>query len=69
MNPSRKLPRLRLAAACVVLALFGSSLLVRDGSAQEQAPLLVMISVDGMRPDYITAADAHGTKVRIYDAF
>jgi predicted AlkP superfamily pyrophosphatase or phosphodiesterase len=32
--------------------------------AQQQAtPLLVMISVDGMRPDYITAADAHGAKV------
>jgi len=26
-------------------------------------PLLVMISVDGMRPDYITLADAHGAKV------
>ncbi len=34
------------------------------GRAQEQAPpLLVMISVDGMRPDYITEADAHGAKV------
>jgi hypothetical protein len=33
--------------------------------AQEQgrAPLLVMISVDGMRPDYATAADAHGAKI------
>jgi predicted AlkP superfamily pyrophosphatase or phosphodiesterase len=34
------------------------------GLAQEQPPpLLVMISVDGMRPDYITEADAHGAKV------
>jgi predicted AlkP superfamily pyrophosphatase or phosphodiesterase len=34
------------------------------GLAHEQAPpLLVMISVDGMRPDYITEADAHGAKV------
>jgi len=32
--------------------------------AQEKgAPLLVVISVDGLRPDYITAADAHGAKV------
>ena len=32
--------------------------------AQEQTPpLLIMISVDGMRPDYITEADAHGAKV------
>jgi len=30
---------------------------------QRQAPLLVMISVDGMRPDYVTAADAHGAKI------
>ena len=27
------------------------------------APLLVMISVDGMRPDYVTQAAAHGAKV------
>jgi len=34
------------------------------GMAQEQAPpLLVMISEDGMRPDYITEADAHGAKI------
>jgi predicted AlkP superfamily pyrophosphatase or phosphodiesterase len=32
--------------------------------AQEKpAPLLVVISVDGLRPDYITAADEHGAKV------
>ncbi len=30
---------------------------------QRQSPLLVMISVDGMRPDYVTAADAHGAKI------
>jgi len=40
--------------------------LVADGvlQAQEKAsPLLVMISIDGLRPDYVTAADAHGAKV------
>lgn len=32
--------------------------------AQERAkPLWVVISVDGLRPDYITAADQHGAKV------
>jgi predicted AlkP superfamily pyrophosphatase or phosphodiesterase len=47
--------------------LFGISaaLLFAPGvPAQEQAPpLLVMISVDGLRPDYITEADAHGARV------
>jgi predicted AlkP superfamily pyrophosphatase or phosphodiesterase len=35
------------------------------GTAQDarRVPLLVMISIDGLRPDYITAADAHGAKV------
>ncbi|MGB8322738.1 MAG: alkaline phosphatase family protein [Candidatus Acidiferrum sp.] len=47
--------------------LLGALLLVLNlgpVSAQEKAePLLVLISVDGLRPDYITAADAHGAKV------
>ena len=30
---------------------------------ERPAPLLVMISVDGMRPDYVTQAAAHGAKV------
>ena len=44
-----------------VLACLGSA---RGIPAQEKVPpVLVMISVDGLRPDYITAADAHGAKV------
>jgi len=44
-----------------VLACLGSA---RGIPAQEQVPrVLVMISVDGLRPDYITAADGHGAKV------
>src|SRR6267142_4811603 len=31
--------------------------------AQESAPVLVMVSVDGMRPDYITRADEHRATV------
>jgi predicted AlkP superfamily pyrophosphatase or phosphodiesterase len=50
-----------------VLCVFGFAsvlLLVANARAQKQAPpLLVMISVDGMRPDYITEADARGAKV------
>ncbi|HEV3375348.1 MAG TPA: alkaline phosphatase family protein [Candidatus Acidoferrum sp.] len=30
---------------------------------EKTPPLLVMVSIDGLRPDYITAADAHGAKV------
>jgi hypothetical protein len=33
------------------------------GAQQKAPPLVVMISIDGLRPDYITAADAHGAKV------
>jgi len=32
-------------------------------SAQEKAPVLVMVSVDGMKPEYVTHADEHGAKV------
>ena len=31
--------------------------------AQEKAPVLVMVSVDGMKPEYVTQADEHGAKV------
>src|SRR5579863_6934577 len=59
-NEARRNSR-RLIAFCW----FAVSLLhAATGQAQEQAPpLLVMISVDGMRPDYITEADAHGAKI------
>jgi predicted AlkP superfamily pyrophosphatase or phosphodiesterase len=61
---SRSTPRhliyrsLLLSFALVLIA-------AKPATAQENQPppLLVMISVDGMRPDYVTAADAHGAKV------
>jgi predicted AlkP superfamily pyrophosphatase or phosphodiesterase len=46
-----------LAAAVVILA---------GGAAAQQpvqSPLLLLISIDGLRPDYVTAADAHGARV------
>jgi predicted AlkP superfamily pyrophosphatase or phosphodiesterase len=42
-----------------------AGLLLPASRAQEKtpAPLLLVISVDGLRPDYVTAADAHGSKI------
>lgn len=69
MNTSKssRILRLRRLSFLFGAGLFGFAavfLFADSGSAQEQAPpLLVMVSVDGMRPDYITEADAHGAKV------
>ena len=65
-----KAPRVsykHFARILVILALV-SSYFPANGVAQQAAnrkvlPLLVLISVDGMRPDYVTAADAHGAKI------
>ena len=58
-----KLKRIR---ACVGVV-FGLIVALSAGPSicgQEKAtPLLVLISVDGLRPDYIAAADQHGGKV------
>jgi predicted AlkP superfamily pyrophosphatase or phosphodiesterase len=50
---------MRLAAAVLVLL----SVLVAAAAAQAPAPIVLMISVDGLRPDYVTAADTHGLKI------
>ena len=49
----------------ILLYLVAVLLFTQAAGAQEKAPppLLVVISIDGLRPDYITAADAHGAKV------
>src|SRR5208337_3949119 len=51
----------RWAVVALILGLLLGGGVLR---AQEKGgPLLVMISIDGLRPDYVTAADAHGAKV------
>jgi predicted AlkP superfamily pyrophosphatase or phosphodiesterase len=55
----KKLGRLRAVAG----VLFGLGVLFAAAAQEKPAPLLVVISVDGLRPDYITAADQHGAKV------
>ena len=55
-------PALAHLPTFLIAAVFFAAL---QAIAQEpqQTPLLVMISVDGMRPDYVTGADAHGAKI------
>jgi hypothetical protein len=59
MASLRALSRM-VGVLCLVASLGCGAVVPRDRPA---APLLVMISVDGLRPDYVTAADAHGAKV------
>jgi len=56
----------RIASLFCFLALGGTTIFLIAAKSAPQAqppPLMVMISVDGMRPDYITEADARGAKV------
>ena len=52
-------------ARSVWLAVLAVLLWVGVAVAQQpvQCPLLLMISIDGLRPDYVTAADRHGSKI------
>jgi predicted AlkP superfamily pyrophosphatase or phosphodiesterase len=53
-----------LAAVLAMLVALAAIFFVASAAQNApQAPLLVLISVDGMRPDYVTAADAHGAKI------
>jgi predicted AlkP superfamily phosphohydrolase/phosphomutase len=65
--PAMKRSRYRLTRPFVGLrSLVGVAFVLffaRSLPAQQQPPLLVMISVDGLRPDYVTAAEAHGAKI------
>jgi len=53
---------LRVAVGGLVLAL-GLGALARTGLAQPSGVPVVLISVDGMKPDYVLDADAHGLKI------
>jgi predicted AlkP superfamily pyrophosphatase or phosphodiesterase len=53
---------LRFRAKAILVALM-IACAISARAQQSAGPVLVMISVDGMRPDYVTAADAHGAKV------
>jgi predicted AlkP superfamily pyrophosphatase or phosphodiesterase len=53
----------RTAVAIPALLAFWIGLAPFAIAQQKTAPLLVVISVDGLRPDYVTAADARGAKL------
>ncbi len=57
------LRRIRLAMLPALLV--ARLLVVATVSAQQpvQSPLLLMISIDGLRPDHVTAAATHGVKI------
>jgi predicted AlkP superfamily pyrophosphatase or phosphodiesterase len=63
MKNSKTSRILRFGQLILLFAFAAVFLFVADGLAQDAPPLLVMISVDGMRPDYVTEADTHGAKV------
>jgi predicted AlkP superfamily pyrophosphatase or phosphodiesterase len=48
---------------CVVALLVAVAVLVGHVAAQDARPLVLLISVDGLRPDYVTAADTHRLKI------
>jgi predicted AlkP superfamily pyrophosphatase or phosphodiesterase len=47
----------------VLFAIAGLLAPASPAQAEAPAPVLLVISVDGLKPDYVTAADAHGSKV------
>jgi predicted AlkP superfamily pyrophosphatase or phosphodiesterase len=59
MKHTRTIGKLFLCIWLVASALGARTMLAQN----KQEPLLVLISVDGLRPDYVTAADVHGAKV------
>jgi predicted AlkP superfamily pyrophosphatase or phosphodiesterase len=62
MIPDRRRPG-RLAVGLVLALAVLAVVAVAAAQQPVQTPLLLMISIDGLRPDHVTAADARGLKV------
>ncbi len=64
MNKPVTQPKVVSPVLALALILAVQLLCLTPATAQEKAsPILLIISIDGMRPDYVTSADAHGAKV------
>ncbi len=55
--------KLIVAIAILLIALDWAGTGSAFGQKKDATPLLVVISIDGLRPDYVTEADAHGAKL------
>jgi predicted AlkP superfamily pyrophosphatase or phosphodiesterase len=55
-----------MSSFCRLSRLFCACLAVASASlTAQQAPPLVLISIDGMKPEYVTQADQHGLKIPV----
>src|SRR6185369_6235135 len=52
-----------LAGVVLLLLAIGWILPARSGAQEAPHPLLLLISIDGLRPDYVTAADSYQAKI------
>ena len=52
-----------LTGLVLLLLAIGSILAARGGAQEAPRPLLLLISIDGLRPDYVTAADSYQAKI------
>ena len=52
-----------LSGVVLLLLAMGSILAARGGAQDASRPLLLLISIDGLRPDYVTAADSYQAKI------
>jgi predicted AlkP superfamily pyrophosphatase or phosphodiesterase len=55
--------RARLTVLITLAVMLGALGVPGATLAQSARPTLIMISIDGLRPDYVTAADTHGLKI------
>jgi predicted AlkP superfamily pyrophosphatase or phosphodiesterase len=53
---------LRFLTVLIIVLFLGKSLCAQE-KAPVSVPVLVMVSVDGMKPEYVTQSDEHGAKV------